>query len=183
MDSLRDGKTQLVNTNKLVRFYEGITGLKTGTTVKAGCCISATAERDNMELIAVVMGSENSKDRFSTAENLLDWGFANYEIYTPDTDLTEISVDVVFGKKDSVSVKIPEMSPILINKGESGNINVDISIDESVTAPVEINQPVGKIVVRNSDKVLSEYEISVSEYVGTLTFFDAILKLITSFSE
>ncbi len=182
MDSLRDGKTQLVNTNKLVRFYNGITGLKTGTTEKAGCCISATAERENMELIAVVMGSENSNDRFATAENLLDWGFANYEIYTPDTEVNEISVDVLFGKKDSVSVKIPEMLPILINKGEREKISVDVSFAESVTAPVEIDQSVGKIVVRNSDKVLSEYEILVSEYVGTLTFFDAIMKLLTSFS-
>ena len=81
MDTLRDGETQIVNTNKLMRNYSGATGLKTGTTTKAGCCISATAERDGMELIAVVLGSPDSKSRFSAATKLLDWGFSNYEIY------------------------------------------------------------------------------------------------------
>ena len=184
MDSLRGGETQLVNTNKLIRFYDGITGLKTGTTEKAGCCVSATAERNNMELIAVVMGSENSNDRFNSAENLLDWGFANYEIYSPSVDSNSLGkIKVLFGKTDTVGVKIPSISPILINKGSSGNINVDIEIAENVTAPVEENQIVGKIVVRNGDDVLSEYNISVSDPVKKLTFFDAFYKLLTSFSK
>lgn len=184
MDSLRDGETQLVNTNKLVRFYDGITGLKTGTTEKAGCCVSATAKRNNMELIAVVMGSENSNDRFSSAENMLDWGFANYEIYTPVIENNKISdIDVLFGKKDAVGVKIPLVSPLLINKGESQNITVDIETAENVTAPVEENQIVGKIIVKNGDVVLSEYEITVSEPVEKLTFFGAFYKLLTSFSK
>ena len=84
MDSLRDGKTELVNTNKLIRFYEGATGLKTGTTSKAGCCISATATRNGTSLIAVVMGADNSKDRFEGAKAMLNWGFANYETVTPE---------------------------------------------------------------------------------------------------
>lgn len=184
MDSLRNGETQLVNTNKLIRFYEGITGLKTGTTEKAGCCVSATAKRNNMELIAVVMGSENSNDRFNSAENLLDWGFANYEIYSPSIDGNSVgNIKVLFGKTDSVSVKIPSISPILINKGASDNINVDIDIVENVTAPVEENQIVGKIVVRNGDDVLSEYDVTVSEPVKKLTFFDAFYKILTSFSK
>lgn len=184
MDSLRGGETQLVNTNKLVRFYDGITGLKTGTTEKAGCCVSATAERNNMELIAVVMGSENSNDRFTTAENLLDWGFANYEVFTPDVDGSSVSdIKVLFGKKDSVAVKIPSMSPILINKGSSQSITVDFEAVENVTAPVEENQIVGKITVRNAESILSEYDITVSEPVATLTFFDAFFKLLTSFSK
>lgn len=183
MDSLRGGETQLVNTNKLVRFYDGITGLKTGTTEKAGCCVSATAKRNNMELIAVVMGSENSNDRFSSAENLLDWGFANYEIYSPVVDDSIRDIDVLFGKVDSVGVKKPQISPILINKGSSDNITVDIELAENVTAPVEENQIVGKIIIKNADNVLSEYDIKVSEPVARLTFFDAFYKLLTSFSK
>ena len=184
MDSLRNGETQLVNTNKLVRFYNGITGLKTGTTEKAGCCVSATAERDNMELIAVVMGSENSNDRFNTAENLLDWGFANFEIYTPEIkDTIKKEIDVLFGMKDSVGVKIPVPSSVLINKGESQNITAEIEIAENITAPVDENQTVGKITVRNGDKILSEHSITVAESVGKLSFFGALHKLLTSFSE
>ena len=91
MDSLRDGKTELVNTNKLIRFYEGATGLKTGTTSKAGCCISATATRNGTSLIAVVMGADNSKDRFEGAKAMLNWGFANYETVTPEIDKSLIT--------------------------------------------------------------------------------------------
>lgn len=184
MDSLRGGETQLVNTNKLVRFYDGVTGLKTGTTEKAGCCVSATAKRNNMELIAVVMGSENSNDRFTSAENLLDWGFANYEIYTPAVDSNSVNnIDVLFGKSDSVGVKIPSISPILINKGAAENLTIDIQIADNVTAPVEENQIVGKVTVKNGEDVLSEYNIIVSEPVAKLTFFGAFYKLLTSFSK
>ena len=183
MDSLRNGETQLVNTNKLVRFYNGITGLKTGTTEKAGCCVAATAERNNMELIAVVMGSENSNDRFNTAENLLDWGFANFEIYTPEIkDSIKKEIDVLFGMKDSVSIKIPVPSSVLINKGESQNITAEIEIAENITAPVAENQTVGKIVISNGEKILSEHSIIVAESVGKLNFFGALHKLLTSFS-
>ena len=183
MDSLRNGETQLVNTNKLVRFYNGITGLKTGTTEKAGCCVAAAAERNNMELIAVVMGSENSNDRFSTAENLLDWGFANFEIYTPEIkDTIKKEIDVLFGMKDSVGVKIPVLSSVLINKGESQNISAETEIAENITAPVAENQTVGKVVIRNGEKILSEHSITVAEYVGKLNFFGALHKLLTSFS-
>ena len=184
MDSLRGGETQLVNTNKLIRFYDGITGLKTGTTEKAGCCVSATAKRNNMELIAVVMGSENSNDRFSSAENLLDWGFANYEIYSPSVDMNTIGdIDIVFGKADTVGVRIPPLTPILINKGASDNITIDIEIAENITAPVEENQIVGKIVVKNGEAKLSEYDILVAEPVKRLTFFDAFYKILSSFSK
>lgn len=181
MDSLRGGETQLVNTNKLVRFYDGITGLKTGTTEKAGCCVAATAERNGMELIAVVMGSENSNDRFNSAENLLDWGFANYEIYTPTAEYEE-SIPVLFGEKDCVNVVIPDMSSVLINKGASKNITVDVSTDENVTAPVEKNQTVGKVQVKNGEAVVAEYDIVTAEQIEKLSFFGAVYKLLTSFS-
>lgn len=184
MDSLRNGETQLVNTNKLIRTYDGITGLKTGTTEKAGCCVAATAKRNNMELIAVVMGSENSNDRFLSAENLLDWGFANYEIYSPYADIDSVSnIKVDFGKTDYVGVRMPAIAPVLINKGASSEIFVTTEISESVTAPVAENQIVGKVVVRNGDSVLAEYDVTVSESVKKLTFFDAFYKLLTSFAK
>ena len=120
MDSVRDGATELVNTNKLVRFYEGTTGLKTGTTNKAGCCVSASAKRGNTHLIAVVMGSDNSSDRFEGAKTLLNWGFANYETITPQIDMTKLTrVRVLRGVEDSLVPAAPETFSVLIPKDNS----------------------------------------------------------------
>lgn len=184
MDSLRDGETQLVNTNRLVRFYEGITGLKTGTTDKAGCCVSATAERNGMELIAVVMGSENSSDRFTSAQNLLDWGFANYEIAVPEFDLENIdSISVLHGKNDNVKLEIPEISAVLINKGDADKISVNIELPENIIAPVEKGSVIGRISVNVADKNISSYDIKTAEMAEKITFFTAFYKLLTSFSD
>ena len=118
MDSLRDGKTELVNTNKLIRFYEGATGLKTGTTSKAGCCISATATRNGTSLIAVVMGADNSKDRFEGAKAMLNWGFANYETVTPEIDKSLITnVNIIKGEEKTLTPQISGGSQFLIPKG------------------------------------------------------------------
>ena len=182
MDSLRNGETQLVNTNKLIRYYEGITGLKTGTTDKAGCCVSATAERNGMELIAVVMGSENSNDRFTSAQNLLDWGFANYELYKPEIpDNTIHSIPVNLGVKDSADVVMPSIPSVLINKGKISDITVDVITEESIDAPVVQGQKTGTIRILSGEKILSECDIITAEAVKKLTFFDALYKLMTSF--
>ena len=155
MDSLRNGETQLVNTNKLIRYYEGITGLKTGTTDKAGCCVSATAERNGMELIAVVMGSENSEDRFTSARNLLDWGFANYELYQPKLpDDVVLTVPVSFGDKDYVEIVMPEIPSVLINKGKAAEISVTVDVTESLEAPVAEGQKTGVVQVVSGDKII-----------------------------
>lgn len=183
MDSLRNGETQLVNTNKLIRYYEGITGLKTGTTDKAGCCVSATAERNGMELIAVVMGSENSEDRFTSARNLLDWGFANYELYQPELPGSVVmTVPVSFGDKDNVGIVIPEIPSVLINKGKSAEITVTVDIAESLEAPVAEGQKTGVVQVKSGDKIIMEYDIVSAENISKLTFLSALLRLITSFS-
>lgn len=183
MDSLRGGETQLVNTNKLVRTYNGITGLKTGTTEKAGCCVCATAERDSMELIAVVLGSDNSNDRFATAQNLLNWGFANYKIVQPvfDSELVR-DLNVTHGKEEKVSLEIPMLDALLVNKSNNGEVNVKIELPESVEAPVEAGENVGKVKVYLGDDVVSEYNIKTSTSVEKLNFFVAIYKLLTSFS-
>ena len=183
MDSLRNGETQLVNTNKLIRFYKGITGLKTGTTEKAGCCVSATAMRDGMELIAVVLGSENSADRFDTAENLLDYGFANYEIIIPDFNKDQVApVKVAHGKTDNVSLKMPEIGAVLVNKGQGSNIKVKVELPESVEAPVENNVIIGKISVSDGENIIAQYDIMTAESVARLDFLSALYKLLTSFS-
>lgn len=156
MDSLRNGETELVNTNRLVRFYEGTTGLKTGTTSKAGYCISATAQRNGMELVAVVLGSDNSTDRFEDAKALLNWGFSNYEIYTPQVDLSLITdVSVLYGEQSTISPVITEISPILIKKGTQSSISqrVDMCID--VEAPVEKGQTLGTVYFECEDETLA----------------------------
>ncbi len=182
MDSLRNGETQLVNTNKLIRYYKGITGLKTGTTEKAGCCVCATAERDSMELIAVVMGSENSNDRFKSAENLLDWGFANYETVTPEIDDIPREIEVELGEKDFLEIDLPSIMPVLINKGNASGLVCDYVLSQDLTAPVKKGDCVGYVTVKINDEIISEYNITAAEDIASLSFFSAFIKMLTSFS-
>lgn len=184
MDSLRNGETQLVNTNRLVRFYDGVTGLKTGTTDKAGCCVSASAERNGMELVAVVMGSENSKDRFTSAQNMLDWGFANYEILTPEVSESDLApVPVSHGKQCDVRAEIPQIASVLVNKGQESQLEVKTQFSENLTAPVEAGQTIGKVQIFLGETLVSEYELKAAEDVPALTFFTAMEKLLTSFTK
>lgn len=156
MDSLRGGETELVNTNRLVRFYEGTTGLKTGTTSKAGYCISATAQRNGMELVAVVLGSDNSTDRFEDAKTLLSWGFSNYEIYTPQVDLSLITdVSVLYGEQNTISPVISKISPILIKKGAQNSISQRIDMCIDVEAPVEKGQTLGTVYFESDGETLT----------------------------
>ncbi len=171
MDSLRDGKTELVNTNKLVRFYEGTTGLKTGTTSKAGCCVSASAMRDGTHLIAVVMGSDNSSDRFETAKALLNWGFANFSTVTPEIDASLIpDVGVINGVIEKITPKIPQVSPVLVEKGRENEITQTIDLAVDVEAPVEQGQVLGTVTFRLGDDLLGEYNLTAPDQIGKLTF-------------
>jgi len=146
MDSLREGQTELVNTNKLVRFYDGTTGLKTGTTSKAGCCVSASAMREGTHLIAVVMGSDNSSDRFETAKAMLNWGFANYATVTPFVEPSLIpDVAVINGVSDKITPVLSEIEPVLIKKGREEDINRTIDLAVDVAAPVEKGQVLGNV--------------------------------------
>ena len=138
MDKLRDGATELVNTNKLVRFYKGTTGLKTGTTSKAGHCISASAMRNELHLIAVILGAENSTDRFEGAKKLLNWGFANYENVTPEFDKSLITdVSVINGIENSVKPEIEKILPLTLETGKKSKIESKINLSLNVEAPVE----------------------------------------------
>ena len=171
MDSLRGGQTELVNTNKLIRFYEGATGLKTGTTSKAGCCVSASALREGTHLIAVVMGSGNSSDRFETAKAMLNWGFANYSTVTPAIDPSLIpDVGVIGGVADSITPELPEINPVLIEKGRDADITQTVDLAVDVAAPVEKGQVLGTVTFRLGDNIIGKYNITAPEKVDELTF-------------
>lgn len=160
MDSLRDGATQLVNTNKLVRFYSGTTGLKTGTTSKAGHCLSASAERDGLHLIAVVLGASNSTDRFESAKAMLNWGFANFETVTPEIDSSSFNaVRVLKGTVRNIKPEITGVKPLTLKAGQKGKIETVIDLCENVQAPVEENQVLGSVTLKIGDEVISEYNL------------------------
>ncbi len=183
MDSLRGGQTELVNTNKLVRFYEGTTGLKTGTTSKAGCCVSASALRDGTHLIAVVMGSDISSDRFETAKAMLNWGFANYSTVTPEIDTTLIpDVGVINGVVESLKPKVPNPGSFLIEKGREAEITQTIDVAVDVAAPVEQGQILGTVTFRLGDEVLGEYNITAPDKIEPLTFKIVFMRIISSFA-
>ena len=171
MDSLRNGQTELVNTNKLVRFYEGTTGLKTGTTSKAGCCVSASAVRDGTHLIAVVMGSDNSTDRFETAKTMLNYGFANYSTVTPVIDKSMIpKVGVINGVTEEISPEIPRVNSVLIEKGREGDITQTVDLAVDVAAPVEQGQVLGTVTFRLGDETIGVYNLTAPDSVESLTF-------------
>ena len=184
MDSLRDGKTELVNTNRLVRFYKGITGLKTGTTSKAGSCVSATAQRENMSLCAVVLGSASGKERFKDAQKLLNFGFNNYTVYTPKIDMENIAdVTVLYGKNEKITPQIVEQKNILIKKGDENKITSEIDVCVDVEAPVEKGQRLGTIVFKCNNKILSEVPLISPQKVERYDLFHIFYKLWCSFAK
>lgn len=184
MDSLRDGETQLVNTNKLVRFYDGTTGVKTGTTSKAGYCVSASANRNGMELIAVVLGSDNSTERFEDAKKMLNWGFANYAVYQPIVDSSLITnVSVLYGKENVIIPVTKDIKPILIKKGMEDKITqrVDICID--VEAPVEKGQKLGTVYFEAEGEILATCPIISENSVERRNWFFVFCALWSSFAK
>ena len=185
MDYLRNGTTELVNTNKLLRRYVGITGMKTGTTSEAGKCLSATAQRDGLSLVAVVLGSETSDDRFNTAKALLDYGFANYEIITPATPQDTLTpIGVSGGMAKDVEVYCEGFDEIIVPKGKSGEIKVETELSEELTAPVEKGQTVGKIKLILDGEELASCPVKTVNSVNKITvsgvfkkIFQALLNL------
>lgn len=179
MDSLRGGKTELVNTNKLVRFYEGATGLKTGTTSKAGCCVSASAKRGDLHLIAVVLGSETSDDRFSSARSMLDWGFANYESTALTVDIARIpAVTVLGGTADSVMPVIPEAQSVLLEKGKADSVTQEIDLAASVAAPVEKGQLLGRVNFKLDGETVYTYDLLCENEIPRLTFLETLRRIL-----
>ena len=170
MDTLRDGKSELVNTNKLVRFYEGTTGLKTGTTGSAKYCLSATAERNGLELVAVVMAGESSNDRFGGAKKLLDYGFANYNYSSIDAGLEgKLKLEVLKGTQKTVEVSPQSTLNVLLPKSASGKIERKTVLSENVTAPVKKGDVLGTVTVTLDGEQLGEIPLVAKNSVKRLT--------------
>ena len=170
-DTLRGGATQLVNTNKLLRRYNGITGLKTGTTGKAGVCISASAERDGLRLIAVVLGSASGKERFQSASTLLDYGFAHYESAAAalpgDAPQT---LPVEHGTAATVPLNYESPGHCLMPKGEGGALEAVVELPASLSAPVAAGEQVGRIKILHQGTEMCSYPITAAQNVDALSF-------------
>ena len=171
MDTVRNGAFGLSNTNKMVRFYDGCTGLKTGFTSGAGYCLSASAQREDLELIAVVMGSETSKDRFAACKSLLDYGFANYALYTPSLQ-EGASVPVKLGHAASVAAVPAESASLLVDKGQRGSITTEIVLEESVMAPVSQGQRLGELTIKSGEQILARIPLVAAHPVTRLSVGD-----------
>ena len=181
MDTVRNGAFGLSNTNKLIRFYSGATGLKTGFTSGAGYCLSATAEREGMELIAVVMGCETSKERNAACKQLLDYGFANYAVVSPVPE-EKPEVPVKLGSAAGVRLVPGEQPKLLIEKGLKSGITTEAKLSEAVTAPVTRGQKLGTLTVRCGDRILAEIPLVAETEVPRLKWrelFGLVMRKIT----
>ncbi len=176
MDTVRDGAFGLANTNKMVRFYSGCTGLKTGFTSGAGYCLSASAQRDGLELIAVVMGAETSKDRFNACKSLLDYGFANFSLYTPALQ-EGATVPVKLGMEDSVGAVPAGETALLVDKSQRNAIESEIRLEAFVTAPVSRGQRLGTLTIRCADQTLAQVPLVAEQPVTKLTTVDLALRI------
>ncbi len=178
MDSLRDGEFTLSSTNKLLKSCEGCTGLKTGYTSAAGHCISASARRDDRELIAVVLGAADSKERFASAAALLDWGFASFRTVTVTPDGPIAPIPVIQGKQPELTVKAPSVN-LLLRAGDEGKITTQLELLSSVAAPVKAGDAVGHFIVKVDDQVAAVLPLTSGQSVEKLDFqgtFVAFLK-------
>ncbi len=169
MDTVRDGAFGLSNTNKLVRFYQGATGLKTGFTSQAGYCLSASAQRDGMELVAVVMGCQTSQGRFAACKQLLDYGFANYTLASPALP-GDAFVAVKLGTAERVRAVPADAQPILLDKAHKGSLSTQVELDGPVTAPVSRGQRLGTLTLRVGDRVLAQVPLVAQTPVPKLRF-------------
>ena len=177
MDTVRGGAFGLANTNKMVRFYSGCTGLKTGFTSGAGYCLSASAQRDGMELIAVVMGVDTSQNRFAACKSMLDYGFANFALYTPALQ-EGASVPVVLGKSARVNAVPGDEAAILVEKGQLSGITSEMTLDESVTAPVSRGQRLGMLTIKSGEQVLSQIPLVAEDAVERKSWGDIFVDLL-----
>lgn len=172
MDTVRGGQFGLSNTNKLVRFYDGTTGLKTGYTSTAGYCLSASAERDGMELIAVVLHCASSTDRFESAKAMLNYGFSNYALVEPDVEGQIPAIPVTLGKTDAVTPVLEDSTPILLSKSLAAKAEVSLETEQAVTAPVEKGQRLGTVHIAAEGETLAEIPLICPQDIPALSFRD-----------
>lgn len=181
LDNLRDGKTQIVNTNKLLKTYKGITGLKTGTTNDAGCCMSASAKRGDMSLVAVVLGCNSGKERFSDAAALLDYGFANFsvtQLKAPD-DLPK-TIKVENGMQKNIGIGCDINSSIVLDKNSGSKIVSKINLPESIEAPVASGQKLGTVTYSLNGKAVKNFEITALQHAEQISFASVFSVLLNS---
>ena len=179
MDTLRDGASSLVNTNRLIRFYEGATGLKTGSTDSALYCLSGTAERDGMELIAVIMKAPTSSQRFEDAQSLLSYGFSTYALktVTPDTPLPPVPVSL--GTQATVQPVLEENSAhLLLEKSRAGDLQQTVQIVESLDAPVAVGDQLGTLTVTSGDEIVAELPLLAGEEIPRVTFLQMLSRVL-----
>lgn len=177
MDTVRGGAFGLSNTNKLVRFYPGATGLKTGFTSSAGYCLSATAQRDGLGLIAVILGSKTSQERFAGCKAMLDYGFANFALVKPELP-AENSIPVKLGTQKHVTAVPGEDVKLLIDKGQKDQVNIQVALEETLTAPISKGQKVGTLTVRVGDQVLRQVPMVAQDAVPRLTWWDLFVQIL-----
>ena len=179
MDSIRNGEFGLTNTNRLVRFYKGCNGLKTGSTAKAKFCISATAERDGMTLIAVIMASPSRDERNAAAKTLLDWGFSNYELYTSDYKIPK-NIEVIGGESEFCDISGDSFSAV-VPKGKAKKITVSAELPEKLTAPISKGSTVGKIKYSIDGKNIGETNVITAADVEKISFFGVMKNILSAF--
>ncbi len=180
MDSIRDGAFGLTNTNRLVRFYRGCTGLKTGSTSKAGFCISATAMRDGMHLICVVMGSSTKDARNSLAASMLDWGFSAWSVVTcPAADGPAIPVRG--GTKDSCASSCSEMT-VLLSKKDAAKLQTETVYKESLTAPIAVGDVVGEVTYSVDGEIVAKADVTATEAIPRIGFSELFRRMLSAFS-
>ena len=177
MDTVRGGAFGLSNTNKLIRFYPGATGLKTGFTSGAGYCLSASAQREGMELIAVVMGAKTSKERNAACKELLDYGFANFAVISPE--LSEVpGVPVKLGRQDTVNAALGESTGLLIDKSQKSAVTTEVTLEQRVTAPVTRGQQIGTLSIKSGEQTLRQIPLIAAEGVERLTTGDIFVRVL-----
>jgi len=171
LDYLRGGETQLLNTNKLVRYYDGILGGKTGTTDGAGCCLAACAQRGDMRLVAVVLGCGEDPARFDRAEELLDYGFSGFERFTPEVDSRELKpIPVERGEFTTVQPMVESYGGCIIKKGCSGSVKYEYTFVEKAEAPVEKGQFLGEYLVTLDGVEVYKSDIVAKNDVRRMSF-------------
>lgn len=178
MDTLRNGTSQLVNTNKLIRFYEGATGLKTGSTDNALYCLSATAERDGMELISVIMKGATSNQRFEDAKTLLNYGFSTYALKTITPEVPLPPVPVELGIQATVQPVLGAGGTLLLEKALAADLTQTVTLPECVTAPIEQGTQLGTLIVSAGETPVAELPLLAGEAVPRITYGQMLLRLL-----
>ncbi len=179
MDTIRDGAFGLTNTNRLVRFYQGCTGLKTGSTSKAGFCVSVSAERNGFSLICVIMGADSGDVRNATATSLLDWGFASYGLYqTPTAEIDPLQI--TGGKSDDCRIAYPSFSCVL-PKNELAKVEMRLSVPECAQAPVKAGDALGEAQFYVGERMIGAVPVTALEDIDKITFFDVLCRMLAKF--